>query len=71
MWIPFAGAVAFALLLPLLAGKADPVHLAEKLDGVIGSEQIARFRLVWWIHSGLYAGMLLGLGVMAARQKHW
>jgi hypothetical protein len=35
------------------------------------AEQIARFRRVWWIHTGLYAGLVAGLAAMiigAARQ---
>ncbi len=42
------------------------MHLSNKLNSFLNTEQIARFLRVWWIHSGLYAGMAIGLGVMIA-----
>jgi hypothetical protein len=33
-------------------------------DSVLNAEQIARFRRVWWIHTGLYAGLAAGLAAI-------
>jgi ABC-type cobalt transport system substrate-binding protein len=61
LWIPTVGAVVCAFLLPLLAGHSDPAHLAAQLNGNLSATQSASFLRVWWIHTGLYAGLLLGL----------
>jgi hypothetical protein len=61
LWIPIACAVAGSLLLPLFAGHSDPAGLASKLDGNVSSAQFAPFLRVWWIHTGLYSGLLAGL----------
>jgi hypothetical protein len=61
LWMPVVGAVVVGLALPVFAGAWDPAGLSARLDSVLKSEQIARFRRVWWIHTGLYAGLLAGL----------
>ena len=61
LWIPMAGAVAGALLLPMAAGGSDPAGLALKMDGALLAAQAAPFVRVWWIHTGLYGGLLAGL----------
>jgi hypothetical protein len=61
LWIPIVCAVAGALLLPLLAGHSDPAKLASKLVGNLSPAQFAPFLRVWWIHTGLYSGLLAGL----------
>ena len=61
LWMPAAGAVVGAVLLPLIARHFDPAGLAARLDGIIAAEPILRFRRVWWIHTGLYSGAVAGL----------
>ena len=61
LWMPAGGAVAGALLLPVAAFGSDPTELASRLDGMIPAEQIGPLLRVWWIHTGLYAGLLAGL----------
>jgi hypothetical protein len=61
LWIPIIGAVAGALLLPPAAGGSDPAGLALKLDGALLAGQLIPFVRVWWIHTGLYSGLLAGL----------
>ena len=64
LWMPAAGAVVGAVLLPLLAGRFDPAGLAARLDGILAAGPILRFRRVWWIHTGLYSGAVAGLLAM-------
>jgi hypothetical protein len=74
LWMPVAGAVAGALLMPLVAGRFDPAGLALKFQAALPGE--GHFNLVlrvWWIHLGLYAGLLAGLvlliGVVVRRRR--
>lgn len=69
LWVPLAGAVLLGVLLPFLVRDADPVHLANKLETLLNPEQIERFRRVWWMHTGLYAGMFLGLMAVILRHR--
>lgn len=69
LWMPLASAVACAFLFPIVAGKLDPLRFAENLTPLLSPLQITRFRLVWWIHTGLYAGMIIGLGAMIIRRR--
>jgi hypothetical protein len=59
--MPAGGALAGAMLLPLAVSGSDPTHLALRLDGIVPSEQIGPLLRVWWIHTGLYGGLLAGL----------
>ena len=61
LWMPVAGAMAGAILVPVAAGSYDPAGLAVRLDGELTSAQMSAFLQVWWIHTGLYAGLLAGL----------
>jgi hypothetical protein len=61
LWMPAACAVAGGLALPLVAGHSDPAELIFKLAGDLSPAQTARFLRVWWIHIGLYGGLLAGL----------
>jgi len=61
LWMPAAGAVVGAVLLPLIVRRFDPMGLAARLEGIIAAEPILRFRRVWWIHTGLYSGAVAGL----------
>jgi hypothetical protein len=69
LWMPLAGAVLAGLTLPLAAGAFDPFHLAAKLESFLNGNQIRRFLRVWWIYTGLYAGLTLGLAAMIARTR--
>jgi hypothetical protein len=72
LWMPMACGLAGALLLPMAAGRADPAGLALKLDGAIAAAQVPPLLKVWWIHTGLYAGLLAGviwLAVVATRRR--
>jgi hypothetical protein len=59
--MPVACAVAGALLLPLAAGRSDPAGLALQLDRSLAPGQPGAFVRVWWIHTGLYSGLLAGM----------
>jgi hypothetical protein len=67
LWMPLTGAGLVGGGLPLIAGKLDPLRISNNLSSFLNTEQIARFLRVWWIHCGLYAGMVVGLAVMIAR----
>jgi hypothetical protein len=61
LWMPTSCAIAASLLLPLAAGGSDPAGLALKMDGTLPAAQVPSFLRVWWIHTGLYGGLLAGL----------
>jgi hypothetical protein len=69
LWMPAAGAVLLGLALPAVAGGFDPLGLSAQLGSLLNAGQIGRFRRVWWIHTGLYAGLVLGLAAMIIRLK--
>jgi hypothetical protein len=69
LWMPVAGALVLGIALPILAGGFDPIGLAAKLDSLLNAEQLVRFRKVWWIHTGLYAGLAVGLVAIMLRQR--
>lgn len=69
LWIPVAGAILLGLVLPIVAAGWDPLRLSASLESLLNGEQIDRFRRVWWIHLGLYAGLAIGLAVMILRRK--
>ena len=75
LWKPVICAVVGALLVPLLVGGTDPAKLAARLsEAGENAAMIPAFLRVWWIHTGLYAGLLAGLiwliaAVLLARKK--
>ncbi len=69
LWMPVAGAVSLGLLLPLVAGGSDPFGLSTGLGPLLSTDQIARFKRVWWIHIGLYTGLIIGLVIMISCRK--
>jgi hypothetical protein len=69
LWMPLVGAVLLGLALPIMAGGFDPFGLSAHLDSLLNAGQIIRFRRVWWIHTGLYAGLAIGLAAMILRQN--
>jgi hypothetical protein len=64
LWMPVLAAVAGGILLPLACSQFDPVRFATQLGSLLDAEKISRFRRVWWIHAGLYLGMIIGLVAM-------
>jgi hypothetical protein len=69
LWMPIVGAVLLGLALPIIAGGFDPMGISPGLDSLLNADQIVRFRKVWWIHTGLYAGLAIGLAAMMIRQR--
>jgi hypothetical protein len=69
LWMPVAGAIFLGLVLPIVAGGLDPLGLSARLGSLLNTDQIGRFRRVWWIHMGLYAGLIIGLAAMILRRK--
>ncbi len=67
LWIPIAGAVLGGLTLPRLAIAFDPFHLRAQLDSLLASPQVRQFLFVWWVHTGLYAGLVAGLAALLWR----
>ena len=61
--LPVASALLAGAGLGLLCGGLDPMGWATQLAGVMSAQQLAHFQRVWWIHTGLYSG--LGLGVLS------
>jgi len=57
----FAGAVLLGVVMPMIFSSFDPARFAVELEGLVDANQIRRFIIVWWIHSGLYVGAFVGL----------
>jgi hypothetical protein len=53
----------------VVAGGSDPLGLTIGLGPLLSTDQIARFKRVWWIHVGLYTGLVLGLSAMIMRRR--
>jgi hypothetical protein len=70
LWMPVAGTICCAIVLPVVASRFDPAHFVAQLNTVLNAEKIDRFREVWWIHIGLYAGLVIGLTAMIRRIVH-
>lgn len=58
---PLGLAVAGGLLFPLAFASFDPLGFRPTLDPLIAPDAVRHFLQVWWIHVGLYAGLLAGL----------
>jgi hypothetical protein len=69
LWMPVAGAILLGLLFPIVADGLDPLGLSARLGSLLSIDQIGRFRKVWWIHMGLYAGLIIGVVAMIIRRK--
>lgn len=61
LWRPVVLAIIAASALALAFRQHDPFDFFAQLDCAVDSEQIRRFLLVWWIHAGLYLGLLVAL----------
>jgi hypothetical protein len=64
LWIPVLSAVIGAGIFPLIFSSFDPARFDSQLNGLLENAQKSKFREVWWIHVGLYAGFAAGLAVM-------
>ena len=60
LWRPVTLAIAAALVAVFFC-QYDPLAFSAELKGVLTPEQIRRFLVVWWIHAGLYLGLLVAL----------
>jgi hypothetical protein len=69
LWVPLAAAIVVAAALPILARDADPFQFGADLEPLLNPGQIARFLWVWWMHTGLYTGMFLGLVALILRHR--
>ncbi len=58
---PLGLAVAGGVLFPLCFASFDPPGFRPTLEGLLAPDAVRRFFQVWWIHVGLYAGLLAGL----------
>jgi hypothetical protein len=69
LWMPSMGAVVAGFALPLIAGTVDPFRLSKQLDSFLGSEKIDEFLHAWWIHIGLYIGLVFGIAALIWRTR--
>ena len=69
LWIPVVAAIVSGVLLPIFAGHADPMKFSSSLTPLLSPAELAKFTEVWWIHTGLYAGM--GIGLLAVIIQQW
>lgn len=72
---PVILAIVTAFVLALSFRRYDPFVFSVELDGILDRQQIRRFLLVWWIHVGLYAGLLVSVvwivvDVSRLRRRH-
>jgi hypothetical protein len=72
LWMPVFGALFCGFAMRLTLGKLDPMRLSIRLDSVLTTNQIEQFKRVWWIHTGLYFGLVLGLIalIIKSRRQH-
>lgn len=61
LWRPAALAPMTALVLVLFCRQLDPAGFSILLDETLDPQQMERFLAVWWIHSGLYLGLLVSV----------
>ena len=61
LWIPFVLAPFLGLVLPVVCGHADPLHFADRLQGVMSENDLPGFLTVWWAHIGTYVGLIAGV----------
>jgi hypothetical protein len=61
LWRPVALAPTTALVLVLFCRQLDPIGVSILLDDTLDPQQMERFLTVWWIHSGLYLGLLVSV----------
>lgn len=61
LWRPVVLAPTTALVLVLFCRQLDPAGFSILLDDTLDPKQIERFLTVWWIHSGLYLGLLVSV----------
>ena len=66
---PTVGAVIGGISLGLISAQWDPLHFAGEVDFLENAAAQARFVLVWGVHTGLYAGALMGLLLAAWRLR--
>ncbi len=69
LWIPAVAAIASGAMMPLIAGHADPMKFSSSLTPLLSTEQLAKFTEVWWMHTGLYVGLGIGLLVVIIHQR--
>ena len=63
LWVPLALAALLGILLPLAFRQSDPFHFAARFADTLSAEDLPGFLTVWWIHLGVYAGLVAGVGV--------
>jgi hypothetical protein len=61
LWRPVALTATTAIILAIIFRHLDPFGFSAELEGLVDSQQIHRFLTVWWIHSGLYFGLLVSV----------
>ncbi|MFC1462668.1 hypothetical protein ACFLQU_03590 [Verrucomicrobiota bacterium] len=70
-WLPALAAVILGGALPYLSLGRDPMGLRAAFAWALGPEQTVGMLKVWWIHTGVYAGLAAGLvagiGITLAR----
>jgi hypothetical protein len=60
VWRPVVLA-ATAAFIAVLFRQHDPLAFSAELEGILPPEQVRRFLVVWWIHAGLYSGLLVAV----------
>jgi hypothetical protein len=61
LWRPVVLATAAALMMALFFRRLDPFGFSRQLEGILEPRRIQRFLTVWWIHCGLYLGLLVSV----------
>lgn len=69
LWLPVSAAIVGGLIAALCFSTFDPAHFSSQLSSLLDPLRIADFRHVWWIHTGLYAGLVLGLVALIIKAK--
>jgi hypothetical protein len=67
LWMPVTAAILCAIITPLLLSKFDLANFSGQLKDMLDPKKLDHFRQVWWIHVGLYTGIIIGLAAMLIR----
>ncbi len=60
IWKPVIGAIFFGFMIPIFFHAYDPLDVYSSLSELIAESRIQRFLFVWWIHIGIYLGVIIG-----------
>ena len=70
-WLPLAAAIVLSIAFPRILSRFDPFGFFQRLDGIISPDRMRSFVMAWWVHTGAYLGLCVGLvaAIMLTRRQ--